>query len=50
MFLQLVNFTDIRKLTYISLNGGADAIKQPIDGFTQAMTGDMSMVHGGVVR
>jgi hypothetical protein len=50
MLLQRIDFTDIRKLKYISLNGGADAIKQTIDGFTQALTGDMSMVHGGVVR
>ena len=50
MLLQRVDFTDIRKLKYISPDGGADAIKQTIGGFTQAMTGDMSMVHGGVVR
>jgi putative tricarboxylic transport membrane protein len=50
MLLQRVGFTDIAKVKYISLDGGADAITQTIGGFTQAMTGDMSMIHGGVVR
>jgi hypothetical protein len=50
MFLQRVGLTDIRKPKYISLSGSAEAIKQTIGGFTQAMTGDMSMIHGGVVR
>ena len=46
MLLQRVGFTDIAKVKYISLDGGADAIKQTIGGFTQAMTGDMSEVVG----
>ncbi len=46
MLLQRVGFTDIRKIKYISLDGGADAITQTIGGFTQAMTGDMSEVVG----
>ncbi|MCP4767905.1 MAG: tripartite tricarboxylate transporter substrate binding protein [Gammaproteobacteria bacterium] len=46
MLLQRVGFTDIRKVKYISLDGGADAITQTIGGFTQAMTGDMSEVVG----
>lgn len=39
-------FTDIRKVKYISVDGGADAITQTIGGFTQAMTGDMSEIVG----
>ncbi len=46
MLLQRAGFTDIRKVKYISLDGGADAITQTIGGFTQAMTGDMSEVVG----
>jgi len=46
MLLQRVGFTDIRKVKYISLNNGGDAITQTIGGFTQAMTGDMSEVVG----
>ncbi len=46
MLLQRADFTDIRKVKYISLDGGADAITQTIGGFTQAMTGDMSEVVG----
>jgi putative tricarboxylic transport membrane protein len=46
MILQRAGFTDIRKVKYISLDGGADAITQTIGGFTQAMTGDMSEVVG----
>ena len=46
MLLQRVGFTDIAKVKYISLDGGADAITQTIGGFTQAMTGDMSEVVG----
>ena len=46
MLLQRVGFTDIRKVKYISLDNGADAITQTIGGFTQAMTGDMSEVVG----
>jgi putative tricarboxylic transport membrane protein len=46
MLLQRAGFTDIRKVKYISLDNGADAITQTIGGFTQAMTGDMSEVVG----
>jgi putative tricarboxylic transport membrane protein len=46
MLLQRVGFTDIAKVKYISLDGGADAITQTIGGFTQVMTGDMSEVVG----
>lgn len=46
MILQRAGFTDIKKVKYISLDGGADAITQTIGGFTQAMTGDMSEVVG----
>jgi putative tricarboxylic transport membrane protein len=46
MLLQRVGFTDIRKVKYISLDNGGDAITQTIGGFTQAMTGDMSEVVG----
>lgn len=46
MLLQRAGFTDISKIKYISLDGGADAITQTIGGFTQAMTGDMSEVVG----
>ena len=46
MLLQRAGFTDITKVKYIGLDGGADAITQTIGGFTQAMTGDMSEVVG----
>lgn len=46
MILQRAGFTDIRKVKYIGVDGGADAITQTIGGFTQAMTGDMSEVVG----
>ena len=46
MLLQRVGFTDIRKVKYISLDNGGDAITQTIGGFTQAMTGDMAEVVG----
>ena len=46
MLLQRVGFTDIAKVKYIGVDGGADAITQTIGGFTQAMTGDMSEVVG----
>jgi len=46
MLLQRAGFTDIRKVKYIGLDGGADAITQTIGGFTQAMTGDMSEIVG----
>ncbi len=46
MILQKAAFTDIRKIKYIGVDGGADAITQTVGGFTQAMTGDMSEVVG----
>jgi putative tricarboxylic transport membrane protein len=44
--LKAAGFTDIAKVKYIGVDGGADAITQTIGGFTQAMTGDMSEVVG----
>jgi putative tricarboxylic transport membrane protein len=44
MILQKAGFTDIKKIKYIGVDGGADAITQTVGGFTQAMTGDMSEV------
>lgn len=46
MILQRAGFTDITKIKYIGVDGGADAITQTVGGFTQAMTGDMSEVVG----
>ena len=46
MLLQRAGFTDIRKVKYIGVDGGADAITQTVGGFTQAMTGDMSEIVG----
>ncbi len=46
MALGRVGFTDISKVKYIGVDGGADAITQTIGGFTQAMTGDISEVVG----
>ncbi|MGI9332436.1 MAG: Bug family tripartite tricarboxylate transporter substrate binding protein [Gammaproteobacteria bacterium] len=46
MALGRAGFTDIRKVKYVGLDGGADAITQTIGGFTQAMTGDISEVVG----
>jgi len=46
MILREAGFTDIRKVKYIGVDGGADAITQTIGGFTQAMTGDMSEIVG----
>ena len=46
MLLQRVGFTDITKVKYIGVDGGADAITQTIGGFTQAMSGDISEVVG----
>ena len=46
MILRRAGFTDITKVKYIGLDGGADAITQTVGGFTQAMTGDMSEVVG----
>mgnify|MGYP003663797817 CR=1 FL=1 len=48
MILQEAGFTDIKKIKYIGVDGGADAITQTVGGFTQAMTGDMSEVVGFV--
>jgi len=44
--LKANGFEDIRKVKYIGVDGGADAITQTIGGFTQGMTGDMSEVVG----
>ena len=44
--LEAGGFTDIRKVKYIAVDGGADAITQTIGGHTQAMTGDMSETLG----
>ncbi|MCY4590615.1 MAG: tripartite tricarboxylate transporter substrate-binding protein [Alphaproteobacteria bacterium] len=46
MALGRAGFTDIRKVKYIGLDGGADALTQTIGGHTQAMTGDISEVVG----
>ena len=46
MALGRVGYTDITKVKYVGLDGGADAITQTIGGFTQAMTGDISEVVG----
>jgi len=46
MLLQRAGFTDITKVKYIGVDGGADAITQTIGGFTQAMSGDMSEIVG----
>jgi putative tricarboxylic transport membrane protein len=48
MILQAAGFTDIKKVKYIGVDGGADAITQTVGGFTQAMTGDMSEIVGFV--
>ncbi|MGJ8571901.1 MAG: Bug family tripartite tricarboxylate transporter substrate binding protein [Hoeflea sp.] len=44
--LKAAGFSDITKVKYIGVDGGADAITQTIGGFTQAMTGDMSEIVG----
>ncbi len=46
MILRRAGFTNIAKLKYIGVDGGADAITQTVGGFTQAMSGDMSEVVG----
>ena len=46
MVLKKGGFSDIRKVKYVGLDGGADAITQTIGGLTQAMTGDMSEIVG----
>ncbi|MEL6585710.1 MAG: tripartite tricarboxylate transporter substrate-binding protein [Pseudomonadota bacterium] len=37
---------DVRRIKYIGVDGGADAITQTVGGFTQGMTGDMSEIVG----
>ena len=44
MVLKEGGFTDITKVKYIGVDGGADAITQTVGGFTQVMTGDISEV------
>lgn len=44
--MKAAGFTDITKVKYIGVDGGADAITQTIGGHTQAMTGDMSEIVG----
>ncbi|MDZ4095814.1 MAG: tripartite tricarboxylate transporter substrate-binding protein, partial [Paracoccaceae bacterium] len=46
MVLKAAGFTDVAKVKYIGMDGGAEAITQTIGGFTQAMTGDLSEVVG----
>jgi putative tricarboxylic transport membrane protein len=46
MVLKDAGFTDITKVRYIGVDGGADAITQTVGGFTQGMTGDMSEIVG----
>ena len=38
--------TDVTKIRYIGVDGGADAITQTVGGFTKGMTGDMSEIVG----
>ena len=44
--MKSAGFTEITKVKYIGVDGGADAITQTIGGHTQAMTGDMSEIVG----
>jgi len=46
LVLKAAGFTDITKVKYIGVDGGADAITQTVGGHTQAMTGDMSEIVG----
>jgi putative tricarboxylic transport membrane protein len=46
MVLKDAGFTEITKVRYIGVDGGADAITQTVGGFTQGMTGDMSEIVG----
>ena len=46
MILREAGFTDVRKVKYIGVDGGADAITQTVGGHTQAMSGDMSEIVG----
>jgi len=46
MALGRAGFNDIKKVKYVGLDGGGDAITQAIGGHVQAVTGDMSEVVG----
>lgn len=46
MTLNRAGFTEARRVKYIGLDGGADAITQTVGGFAQAMTGDISEIQG----
>lgn len=46
MTLDKAGFHDMRKVKYIGMDGGADAITQTVGGFTQVMTGDLSEITG----
>lgn len=46
MMLNKAGFTEPRKIKYIGLDGGADAITQTVGGFAQVMTGDLSEITG----
>lgn len=46
MMLDKAGFHDARKVKYIGMDGGADAITQTVGNFTQAMTGDLSEITG----
>ena len=46
MILQRAGMTQFKKVKYIGVNSGGDAITKTIGGFTQAMTGDLSEVVG----
>ncbi len=46
MMLGRAGFNDIRKVKYVGLDGGGDAITQAIGGHVQAVTGDLSEVVG----
>ncbi|WP_372802690.1 Bug family tripartite tricarboxylate transporter substrate binding protein [Paracoccus seriniphilus] len=46
MMLDKAGFDEARKVKYIGLDGGADAITQTVGGFAQAMTGDLSEITG----
>ena len=46
MILREGGLTDITKVKYIGVDGGADAVTQTIGGFTQAMSGDISEIVG----
>ena len=44
--MKAAGFDDIRKIKYIAVDNGADALTQTIGGFAQAMTGDLSETVG----